>query len=180
MKQVREAFEAARTGADTIDRAIAVVESYLSAYPDHPVATACLGSLHAMQAGASSLPWVKLKHATTASALLDMAHSRWFEGTAAQCCDADYPGELEILLLRGVAYANFPAFLGKADTARACLQQAERHPAFAMLTARHQALAFAHLAVLHHRTGQETTARQYLEHAMAADEATANPVWTGR
>lgn len=180
MKQLREAFEAARTGRDTVARALAIAETRLAAHPGDLVARAYLGSLHAMQAGAAHLPWVKLKHATLASSLLDEAHRRWFEGAAPQCGDADYPGELEILLLRGVAYANFPAFLGKADAARTCLEQAERHPAFATIPASLQALAFAHLAVLHHRAGTENPARRYRERGMATDEATASPIWAAR
>ena len=155
MKHVREAFEAARADDDAIGGAICVVESYLAAHPDDLVATAYLGSLHAMCAGASHLPWIKLKHATTASRLLDSAHERWFQDVNSQADDGAYPGDLEILLLRGVAYANFPAFLGKSEVARTCLEDARRHPAFAAIPASYRALAYAHLATLcHHAQGR--------------------------
>lgn len=180
MKHVREAFEAARASDDAIDQAISVVERYLAEHPDHLVATAYLGSLHAMYAGSSKLPWIKLKHATTASVLLDRAHERRLERTAPETGEEPYPGELEILLLRGVAYANFPAFLGKAEAARTCLEEAWKHPAFGMISAHHQALAFAHLAILCRRAGDGLLARRYLERGIAADEATARTIWASR
>lgn len=179
MKHVRDAFEAARADDDAIGRAIRVAESYLAAHPDHLVATAYLGSLHAMCAGASHLPWIKLKHATTASRLLDGAHERWLQGANRETGDGTYPGELEILLLRGVAYANFPAFLGKSEVARTCLEGAERHPAFAAISAPHRALAYAHLAGLCHHAGEAILAGRYLEHGILADEATAKAIWKG-
>ncbi|MGI6856242.1 hypothetical protein [Mesorhizobium sp. 1B3] len=156
------------------------MESYLAEHPDHLVATAYLGSLHAMYAGASHFPWIKLKHATTASAMLDGAHERWLEGANPESSEEMYPGELEILLLRGVAYANFPAFLGKTGIARNCLEKAEKHPAFAAIPAPYQALAFAHLAVMCNRAGEGSLAHSYLEHGMVADEETTSTIWRGR
>src|SRR5690606_28107111 len=96
VRQVREAFEAARIDDDAIGDAICVVETYLAAHPDHLVATAYLGSLHAMCAGAAHLPWIKLKHAAIASRLLDGAHERW-RGGAHRGSGETYAGELEIL-----------------------------------------------------------------------------------
>jgi len=180
VKRVREAFEAARTNNDAIDQAISVVESYLAEHPDHLVATAYLGSLHAMFAGASHFPWIKLKHASTASVMLDSAHERWLAGTNPRSSEELFPGELEILLLRGMAYANFPAFLGKAEVARNCLEEAEKHPAFAAIPASYQALAYAHLTILCHHAGEEVLARRYLERGIVADEATTRAIRAGR
>lgn len=169
MKRVREGFEAARTDSGAIDRAISVAESYLAAHPEHVVATAYLGSLYAMKAGASHLPWIKLKHATTAIVLLDDAHQRWLAAGDRECETANHPAGLEILLLRGVAYANFPAFLGKADQAKACLEDAENHPAFADIPASYRALAYTHLAVLCRRAGEEDLASAYAEKSIQSD-----------
>lgn len=180
MKHVREAFDAARTDDNAIDRAISTVEGYLAEHPDHLVATAYLGSLHALYAGAAHFPWIKLKHATIASVMLDRAHERWLAGANPESSEEIYPGELEILLLRGVAYANFPAFLGKTEIARNCLEKAAKHPAFAAIPAPYKALAFAHLAVLCHRTGDGSLAHSYFEQGVVADEETTSTIWAGR
>lgn len=176
MKLVREAFEAARTDARAIDDAISVVEDYLAAHPEYVVATAYLGSLYTMKAGPSHLPWVKLKHANAASVLLDSAYRRWLEDGKAEAGPATHPAGLEILLLRGVSYANFPAFLGKADVARDCLEDAEKHSSFAALPAHYRGLAYAHLAALCHRAGEAEPARIYLERAGALDGATTRHI----
>jgi hypothetical protein len=146
MKDVREAFERARTDPAGIDAALAVVEAFLVANGDHVVAEAYQGSLHGMKAGAATLPWVKLRHANVAAALLDAAYQRRFDATAQW--DAAWPGTLEILMLRGVAYASFPSFLGRGEAARASLEEAVRHPAFADIPATYRALARVHLAAL--------------------------------
>lgn len=177
MHAVREAFEMARLDAGAIDRAIGLAEDFLAANADYPVVVAYLGSLRAMKAGASLLPWVKLKHANVASALLESAYVRRFEtGAPASQPDA-YPGELEIALLRGVAYANFPEFLGKAEAARASLAEAMENPAFPMVPRHYRALAHVHLAVICHRVGEEAQARRHLEEAIEMDASTARPIW---
>lgn len=154
MKEVRAAFERALSSADAVADALGVTEAFLAAHPGHLVATAYEGSLHAMMAGAAQLPWVKLKHANIASVLLDAAHERRREAAAPEPDGAGFRGDLEILLLRGVAYANFPAFLGKAGEARASLREAMEHPAFAAVPAPYQALANSHLATLSHRVAE--------------------------
>ena len=178
MKAVRDAFEAARLGDRDLDEALAVVETFLAANADHAVAMAYLGGLHAMKAGEAALPWIKMKHVNAASALLDTAHRRRSDppSDAAQT----HPPDLEILLLRGVAYANFPAFLGRAETARECLETARDHAAFLTVPSHYRALAYAHLAVLSHRSRQEASAHQLLEQALIADAATAYRIWTTR
>lgn len=155
MKALREAFERARLDPGEIDGAIAEAEAFLATNAGHPVATAYQGSLHAMKAGAAVLPWVKLRHANTASALLDDAHERRLDAGAA---GHDYPADLEILLLRGVAYASFPAFLGRGADARASLEEAVAHPSFPAIPAHYRALGHAHLAQLHRSAGEEDAA----------------------
>lgn len=171
MNGIREAFERARTDAGEIDRALAVVEAALAASPGDPVATAYAGSLHAMKAGAAGLPWVKLLHARTATSRLDGAYERRFDGPA--------EAGLEILLLRGIAYASFPAFLGRAEAAADSLAEAVGHPSFAGIAAPYRALAYAHLARLWHDRN-EGLGRRYHEQALRADRATADQVWQSR
>lgn len=178
MRAVREAFERARTDAGEIDAAIAVVEAFLAANGDRPVAAAYKGSLHAMKAGASLLPWVKLKHADIASGLLDRAHERRFECAAPASADVDHPGLLEILLLRGIAYASFPPFLGCGGAARDSLEEAVGHPAFRSIPATYRALACAHLAVL--SADEADRAQGLLREARDTDGAVAEAVWAAR
>lgn len=178
MKAVRDAFEAARLGDRDLDDALAVVEAFLAADADHVVAMAYLGALHAMKAGDAALPWIKMKHVNAASTLLDTAHERRFHPLADAA--STHPIDLEILLLRGVAYAHFPVFLGRTETARECLEAARGHAAFLTVPPCYRALAYAHLAVLSHRSRQEDAAHRLLEQAVIADAATANRIWTAR
>lgn len=163
MKTVRDVFEAVRLGDGDLDDALAVVEAFLAANADHAVAMAYLGSLHAMKAGQAVLPWVKMKHVNAASALLDAAYRRRSDPLT----DAapTHPPDLEILLLRGVAYANFPAFLGRAETARECLEAARSHAAFLTVPSCYRALACGHLAVLSPHGRQEDAAHGLLQPA---------------
>lgn len=147
MKELREAFEQALADPGAVDAAIAVARAFLAAHERHPVATAYLGSLTGLKAGAAALPWVKLGHANAAAALLDAAYERRHE-IAGAAAGGEPDGELVILLLRGIAYASFPRFLGRADAARACLLQATRHAAFPEIPPAHRTLALSHLAAL--------------------------------
>lgn len=175
MNGIREVFERARLDAGEIDRALAATEAFLAANAGHTVATAYQGSLHGMKAGAAFLPWVKLRHVEIASALLDEAYARRREAAAAPSREAAYPADLEILLLRGIAYASFPPFLGRGAAARASLDEAVAHPAFAGLPARYRALALAHLSLLCGRDGEDA-ARRFRERAMEADGLTARQI----
>lgn len=148
MKDIREAFERALANTGQIDQVIAIVEACLRRYPGDPVAGAYLGSLNAMKAGAAALPWVKLKHANIASDLLDRAYDQRHEVAGAQAGPDEPQGELIILLLRGIAYASFPPFLGRGAAARDCLEHATRHAAFPDIPAAYRALALLHLARL--------------------------------
>ncbi len=147
MKRLSEAFERALADPGAVDTAMEAAQAFLTAHEGHPVATAYLGSLTGMKAGAASLPWVKLAHANAAAALLDAAHERRFEALPAADGDA-YPAALAILLLRGVAFASFPAFLGRGAAALASLEEAARHPDFAGIPEAHRTLALAHLSRL--------------------------------
>ena len=177
MGPVRDAFEAARLDADLIDGAVLLVEAALKERPDDPAVLAYLGALQAMRAGRAVLPWDKMQHARTAAALLDQAFGRRLEAADQE---SDWPLELDILLLRGVAYANFPPFLGRAGPARQCLEAALAHACFPLLPARHRALVHAHLAVLWRRDLDEVLARAHLASARQADTMTADPIWAAR
>ena len=82
--------------------------------------------------------------------------------------------------MRGIAYANFPAFFGRAQTAWQCLDLARDHSAFMTVPRRYRALTYAHLAVLSHRRREDETAHILLKRAQEADAQTADHVWTSR
>lgn len=145
MRSVREAFEAARLDADLIDGAVLIVEAALRQAPHDPAMLAYLGALQAMNAGRAVLPWDKMRHARMAMTLLDQAYERRLESGEHE---GGWPPDLDILLLRGVAFANFPPFLGRTEPARLCLEAASAHTHFPLLPARYRALVHAHLAVL--------------------------------
>ena len=180
MKDIREAFERARLDPGEIDRALAIADGFLSANREHLVATAYLGSLHGMKAGAAILPWIKLKYAKAASELLDNAYERRF-GVAKSACDGDeVPGDLEILLLRGIAYANFPSFLGRGNAARGSLEEAIGHPDFSRVPTTYRALAYAHLAALCRGCSEERAAHRFLQRARETDRVTAELIWNAQ
>lgn len=148
MQPVRDAFERALADSGEIDAAIATVEAWLDGDPGAVLASAYLGSLNAMKAGAALLPWVKLRHAAIAAELLDRAYERRFGIAPAAGGPHDPPADLVVLLLRGIAYASFPPFLGHGPAARESLEQAARHPAFPMVPEAHRTLALSHLSRL--------------------------------
>lgn len=176
MRRVREAFERARVSPDEIDRAIDTVMAFLDANEDDPVALAYCGSLHAMKAGASRFPWDKLRNANIATGLLDRAYARRHEA-GAEAKTRDHPADLEILLLRGIAYASFPAFLGRENDARTSLEEAIGHRRFAAVPPVYRALVYAHMAVLCHRSRDERRSRTFLESALVEDRPAAQLVW---
>ncbi|MGE0340453.1 MAG: hypothetical protein AB7O79_11320 [Xanthobacteraceae bacterium] len=177
MHTVRERFEQARTNRAEIDSAIAVVEEFLASHPQNPVALGYLGSLQGMKADTAVLPWVKLRQVNLAVRLLNEAYQRRFEKEPS--ADEIYPAELEILLLRGIAFASFPAFLGRGDAARNDLGQAKRHPAFPGIPSRYRALTYAHLAALCARAEERGEALRFLTRARSADLATAEQIYNG-
>lgn len=185
MKVIREAFERARTDAGEIDRAIAAAEAFLAAHADHPVAMAYQGALHGMKADAVCLPWLKLRHANISASLLDGAYERQNVADAPAAggvepsgdSEEDLAGDLEILLLRGVTYTNFPPFLGRGTAARYSLEKAVGHPAFSRVSPAVRALTYAHLAVLCRRAHDDEQAGNFLASARAADLGAADRVW---
>lgn len=169
-------FERARVSPDEIDRAIDTTSAFLRANGDDLVVMAYYGSLHAMKAGASRFPWDKLRNANIAMGLLDRAFAHRHEaGEIANM--RDYPADLEILLLRGIAYASFPAFLGRESDARASLEEAIGHRRFAVVPPVYRALVYAHMAVLCHRSRDECRSRTFLENALVEDRPAAQLVW---
>jgi hypothetical protein len=180
MKDVREAFERARLDPGEIDRALTIVDSFLAANRECLVTTAYLGSLHGMKAGAAILPWIKLKYVKVASELLDNAYERRSDAAKLALDGDEVSGDLEILLLRGIAYANFPSFLGHRDAARSSLEEAIGHPGFPRVPATYWALAFAHLAALCRAAAEERAAHRFLQRAREADRVTTELVWKGQ
>ncbi len=162
MDRLREAFEHALADNGAIDAAIAVAESCLGG-GDDIVASAYLGSLNAMKAGAATLPWIKLRHANIAAELLDRAYERRNEIGCAPAGGADVPGDLVILLLRGIAYASFPAFLGRGAAARDSLEEAVGNPSFADVPAAYRSLALSHLAELDANAGGSPAAGRTMD-----------------
>lgn len=177
---VRAAFEGALADPGRVDAAVAVAEAFLAAHAGDPVAMAYLGSLTGMRADAAVLPWVKLRHANAAAALLEAAHARRRDPAPAGAEGDAYPAALVVAMLRGVAYASFPVFLGRSEAARDSLEEAVRHPAFPAIPAPYRALACSHLAVLHARASAHRDAGRLLDAARDADAALAEAVWARR
>lgn len=147
MKELREAFERALADPGAVDGAVTVTRAFLAAHEGHPVAMAYLGSLSGLKADAATLPWIKLRFANEAVAMLEAAYARRHEFNGAASLGEPHD-ELVILLLRGIAYASFPGFLGQGDAARDCLEQAIRHTGFSEIPQAYRALTFSRLANL--------------------------------
>jgi len=174
MEQVRKHHREAVSSTEAISRAMDLVDAFLSARPEDPVLQVYKGSLLALKAQATSLPWKKLSHLEQGVRWMDQAAN----GAAACPPPAEgLPADIEIFMLRGITCAMIPASYGHGRTARQDLQRTLAHPAFDGLERADRALALSWLAVVLYRDGEMAAADHLYGKARATDVRIAEEAW---
>ena len=169
-ESVRAAYQLARDRTETadVDRALDMTDGFLAAHPGDGRAMTYRGSLAAMRARVSWMPWKKL-------GMLHEGISQMDEGVA-RVIKAGSDLELEVRLVRGTTSANIPSAFGRGGVAISDFKAVVRHPRFAELSPEHRATALAWLAAMSRRQGQEAEAERLQHEAEAIDPAAARKV----
>lgn len=171
-EDVREACQVARRNARTadVDRALALADDYLTARPEDGRALTYRGSLAALRARLSWLPWKKLS-------LLNKGIGQMEEGVArVRHAAGGTPLEMEVRLVRATTSASIPAAFGRAGVALSDFKAVVGHPQFSFLPPEHRATALAWLAALCRRRGEASEAEGLQRDAEAIDLAIADRV----
>lgn len=162
-----------RGDTDAIDKALSLAEQYLSAHPGDGRALTYKGSLAAMRARESILPWRKLTFLKDGIDWMD-------DGVAAVLKDKSLARgrtEIEVRMVRGTTSARIPGAFGRGGVARADFRAVVANPQFEAIAPLHRASAYAWLAILTHRDGDEGGARGWLDKARQADATIADNLW---
>lgn len=156
---------------DTIEKALELANSYAEKYPKDGRAMTYRGSLAAMKARESILPWRKLGSLNQGVDWMD-------EGVALILKDKELAGgriEIEVRMVRGITSARIPTLFGRGSVARADFLTVIANSHFSEINNVNKASAYAWLAVLSRRQGASPD--DYLSKARAIDPVTANAIW---
>lgn len=170
-----DAYAAAQTDGktDSIDKALTIAKQYLGSNPGDGRALTYKGSLSAMRARESILPWKKLAYLKDGINWMD-------DGVTAVLKDRALVGsrtEIDVRMVRGTTSARIPSAFGRGGVARADFRAVVGNPQFGSVAPQHRASAYAWLAILAHRDGDESGAKSWLEKAHQADAKTADSLW---
>jgi hypothetical protein len=174
-EQVTTAYTAARNQGDSasIDKALALAGGFVGAHPQDGRAMTYQGSLAAMRARESLLPWKKLSMLHEGIGLMD-------DGVATVVKDKALAGgstEIEVRIVRGTTSARIPGAFGRGGVARADFRSVIDNPNFEHLRPLDRASVLGWMAVLSHREGDAAASTKYLERARSADAQVANTLW---
>jgi len=169
---VLDAYQLARTSEQPgdVDRALDLADAYLSTHPQDGLGWTYRGSLAALRARISWLPWKKL-------GLLNEGIRQMDEGV--EIVRKSHPGsfvELVARMVRGITSANIPGTFGRGGVAFSDFQAVVRHTHFTTLSAVHRATVLAWLAVMYQRQGQGGEANRLQREAEALDPVVARQV----
>jgi hypothetical protein len=171
-ESVRQAYQQARdrAQAEDVDHALSLADGYLAAHPRDGRALTYRGSLAALRARVSWMPWKKL-------GMLHEGIGQMDDGVSLVTKAA--PGsaqELEVRLVRGITSANIPSTFGRGGVAFSDFKAVVKHPHFPELAAEHRATALAWMAVMHKRQGQVAESERLQREAEALDATAARKV----
>lgn len=172
---VHSAYTQARDRGETgaIDQALELADAYVKAHPADGRALTYRGSLAAMRARASLLPWRKLSYLHEGIQQMD-------DGVERVVRDGKLAGgdvEIDVRMVRGITSARIPRAFGRGGTAVADFRAITSLPRFDQLQPEHRASALAWLAVLAQRQGDEKASTDLLNRARASDARTAQTIW---
>ena len=172
---VAAAYSSAQTKGDSgaIEDALDLATKYVEQHPGDGRAMTYRGSLAAMKARESYLPWRKLGSLNQGVDWMD-------EGVGAIVASKASAGtglEIEVRMVRGITSARIPKMFGRGSVARADFLAVIANPHFSAVNPNHKASAYAWLAVLSNRQNDDAGTKEWLSKARAADTAVANAIW---
>lgn len=168
-ENVRSAYQIARSEvtADEVDKALAIADGFLAEHPRDGRALTYRGSLSALRARLSWMPWKKL-------GMLNDGISQMDEGvTLVSKAAAGTAQEIEVRMVRGTTSANIPGAFGRGGVAYSDFKAVVNHPRFGDISTENRAAAMAWLAALSRRQGQEAEGERLQKEAEAIDQAIA-------
>lgn len=171
-EQVHAAYAVARerSDANAIDTALALANAFSETHPQDGVAQTYRGSLGAMSARVSWLPWKKL-------ALLNEGIRQMDEGIALTSRTAQgMPQEIDARMVRGITSARIPRTFGRGGVALGDFRYIVNSPQFPRMQPQHQATALAWLAVMLKRSGHDAESHSVLQRAQGIDAAIAQAI----
>lgn len=172
-QRVVTAYEDAQKNPKQIDSAYTFASQYVSTHPKDGIAITYKGSLAAMRARESILPWRKISYLNEGTRLMDDG----VEIVTADKTLVNTAAEIEVRMVRGITSARIPAVFGRGKVAKADFKRIIDHPKFPSMSATHQATALAWMAVLSARNSDQGDANQWLNKAREVDSSVANRVW---
>lgn len=173
LERLIEAYRSAQQDPDQIDAAYELASKYVNAHPKDGRAMTYKGSLAAMRARESLLPWRKIRYLNQGTALMDDGVNLVLEDKNLK----DSRVEIEVRLVRGVTSGRIPSLFNRGAVARADFKRIVEHPEFGQIAPHHQATAYAWLAVMMKRDSRPEDAQTWLEKGRAVDASMANMVW---
>lgn len=166
---VRAAYQVARNHATTedVDKALDLADGFLVDHPQDGRALTYRGSLSALRARLSWMPWKKL-------GMLNDGISQMDEGVSlVSKAAAGTAQEIEVRMVRGTTSANIPGAFGRGGVAYSDFKAVVNHPRFGDISIENRAAAMAWLAALSRRQGQEAEGERLQKEAEAIDQAIA-------
>lgn len=177
LAEVRSAFTELRHGKRSAEAAAAVIEDYLRANRESPLAMAYMGSVRTLQSDQEARPWKKMAYIDAGFELLDQA-------VAAVSVSSTQPDAVvaEVLLISGVTNASVPRLFHRRAMALVSLQGLLTHESFQQVDDPNRALAYAWLAVLtsEARSVPSSQSEAYLAEARRLDPLLAQEIWSKR
>jgi hypothetical protein len=156
-----------------VDRTLEVIDNFLVANPDHPIATVMKGCLIVLKAGTLRNPLRKVDLAEEGLLLMDQAMER-----AAEAESVAGPGaDIEMRLIRALTNAGLPVKFRRNEIVREDLGAILNHPLYAHVAPAEQARTKAWLAVTLERDGDTDGAQALLAEARVLDAGIADAAW---
>lgn len=174
-QRVQGAYAQARDRGESeaIDAALKLADGFVAAHPGDGRALTYRGSLAAMRAKVSLMPWTKL-------AMLHEGIQQMDDGVDRVLRDKALAGgeiELDVRMVRGITSARIPRAFGRGSVAVADFRSVAASSHFDQMLPAHRATALAWLAVLAKRQGDEKAGGDYLARARGFDAVTASSIW---
>jgi hypothetical protein len=167
----RQAYYAAKADTKNLEAAVQIVDAFQKDNAMNPMGNIYKGSLRALQARQSVIPWRKMSYIAEGFSLLDKG--------AEQLSDAGTKTSpdilLEALIISGITNASVPRSYDRDGRARQELEAVIRIPAFQILPKPTQASVYAWLGVLY-RSEQTAQSSRYFELACNLDVQVANEI----
>lgn len=170
----RQVYFDARSGTKDLNDAVAVIDNVLQTntdLADLAIVLVYKGSLRAMQAGKTDLPWKKMRYMGEAIETIDKSMDQLLHSDGKTTNDV----LLEALIISGITCASIPRSYGRAAVAKRYLATAIALAEFPRLPGKTKATVYAWLSVLN-RDILPAESQHYLELARSLDRTSADEI----